>query len=351
MNKRSVGLFTLGTLMGFSASPAPGAENLYEVASWKGFAEAAITYTFDDATSNQYSIAIPLLDEFGFAGTFYPVVNWNPDWEEFQRAVHQGHEIGSHTLSHPHLSTLSYNEQIRELLLSQESINAHITGEQCRTIAYSYCDPSADSLTRKYYLAARNCQGRTEKSTPDDFMNISSIVCGEQGRILTAEQFEDIAFSAAASGGWNVFLLHGIDDDGGYSPLSSTVLRSSLEFFDLNRNRFWVSNFVNVVRYIQERDAVTITESYHYADSIGVVLHDSLDDTIYNYPLTLRRPLPEDWEWVVAIQGGKTLETVVKEKGNIQYIEFNAVPDAGLVVLYPAPVPAKKEVFTKERNF
>jgi len=33
-------------------------------------------------------------------------------------------------------------------------------------------------LCEKYYIAARGCQGKIEKSTPDNFMNISSIICG-----------------------------------------------------------------------------------------------------------------------------------------------------------------------------
>lgn len=38
----------------------------YEVATWQGFRTAAISYTFDDGCANQYTIALPMFDEFGF---------------------------------------------------------------------------------------------------------------------------------------------------------------------------------------------------------------------------------------------------------------------------------------------
>ena len=38
----------------------------YEVATWNGFREGAVTYTFDDNTPNQFTTAIPMFREFNF---------------------------------------------------------------------------------------------------------------------------------------------------------------------------------------------------------------------------------------------------------------------------------------------
>jgi hypothetical protein len=66
--------------------------------------QGGVSLTFDDGTKNQLEKAVPVLDEFGFKGTFYI----NPKGEDWQTrynawrevAVH-GHEIGNHTLTHP----------------------------------------------------------------------------------------------------------------------------------------------------------------------------------------------------------------------------------------------------------
>jgi oligosaccharide reducing-end xylanase len=311
----------------------------YEVCTWASCAEAAITFTFDDATSNQYSIVIPMFNEYDFDATFYPVVNWSPDWNQFQKAADQGHEVGSHTMNHPHLDQLTAEEQEAELKDSRSEINSRISGQKCLTIAYSYCVPSIDTLTSKYYIAARHCQGYTEKATPEDFLNISSIICGSQGSIKTTKDFVDISQSAVTTHGWNVYLLHGIDDDGGYSALSSDTLRAALEYYDKYRDTYWVANFVNVVRYIRERNAVSVRVLSSNEDTLKINIYDTLDNGIYHIPVSVRTPLPAEWDYAQAFQDGDSVGTLVKEFDNQKYLVFDVVPDAGLVEITSAEVP------------
>lgn len=334
----------LGSVTG---SYAQVVEEPYEVATWKGFTEAAITYTFDDNCANQYSIAIPMFNEFGFQATFYPVINWSPVWSTFQSAADLGHEIGSHTVTHPHLGVLSATEQDSELRSSKETVNSHITGQQCLTIAYPYCEPSIDTITTKYYIAARHCQGNIESSTPSDFLNISSIICGNQGSINSRAAFKSNVLAAAAKNGWSVYLIHGIDNDGGYSPLSSAVLRESLEYLSYNTDKYWVGTFVNVVRYIRERNSASVDEIEFSEDTIRVIITDTMNNAIYNSPITVRRPIPESWSYAAATQDGIPVETTVKEIESQKYIQFNAVPDGGIVTITPAKEPPYVQVIDK----
>jgi peptidoglycan/xylan/chitin deacetylase (PgdA/CDA1 family) len=269
----------------------------YEVATWKGSCDAAVTYTFDDGCSNQFSKAIPLFNEFGYHGTFFTVTNWSPNWTALQNAASQGHEVASHTVSHPDLSTLDATEQNTELENSADIINDHIEGLNGMTLAYPYCIPGIDSITVLYYFAARGCQGFVEPSTPGDFLNISSIICGELGDVNSTEAFQQRVDAAASSNGWCVYLIHGIDNDGGYSPLASSKLRASLEYLDANRDKFWVATFGNVARYIRERNCLTVNALEETDDTIKLELGDTLDNEIYDQPVTLRRPLPEGWKF------------------------------------------------------
>jgi peptidoglycan/xylan/chitin deacetylase (PgdA/CDA1 family) len=312
----------------------------YEIGTWCGFADAAITYTFDDATAKQYTVAIPMLNEFDFKATFFPVISWGPDWTILSSAANQGHEIGSHTYSHPHLGTLSDSMQNVELKNSQDTINCYIDSQKCITIAYSFCEPSADSITRKYYIAARHCQGTIELTTPPDFYSISSIICGANGSIKTSANFKSTADVAATSHGWAVYLIHGIDNDGGYSSLSSTELRSSFEYLDTNRNKFWVSNFKNVVLYIRERNSALVNELHDFTDSLSVEVTDTLVDSIYNLPITVRRVLPTNWEYATARQNGVDIKDTVILIDTLKYIQFDAVPDGGEVMISVAEAPA-----------
>ncbi|MGD2094806.1 MAG: polysaccharide deacetylase family protein [Phycisphaerales bacterium] len=311
----------------------------YEVGTWQGFRLAAVSYTFDDGCSNQYAIAIPMFNEFDFDLTMYPVINWSPNWAALQEAAAEGHEIGSHTMSHPYLNQLTIEQQAAELENSQKTINSNIEGDQCITIAYPYCVPSNLTLTQQYYIAARHCQGNIERTTPSNFYQISSIICGSQGAIRTPEDFNTKFERTATSNGWCVLLFHGIDNDGGYSPVPSTTLRASLEFLDAHRDVFWVSTFSNVVRYIKERNDVSVMELSCEDTSIVLQVTDTLDDAIYNYPVTIRRPLPGNWSSANVSQNEQAVDVSVVEIDSIKYVMFDVVPDRGDVVLIKAPAP------------
>lgn len=69
---------------------------------WPGAAQAAISLTFDDARSTQMDVGIPILNEYGFRGTFF--VSYHATEErltEWKAAAAAGHEIGNHTKTHP----------------------------------------------------------------------------------------------------------------------------------------------------------------------------------------------------------------------------------------------------------
>ena len=309
----------------------------YEVGTWPGFRSAAISYTFDDGCANQFAKAIPMFNEFDFKLTLFTVTNWSPNWTALQNAASVGHEIASHTVTHPYLNKMTIAQQTTELKNSQDVINAHITGRKCITLAYPYCVPSDQTLTAQYYIAARHCQGYIERSTPANFYQISSLICGNLGSVKTAADFNQKFESTATSKGWCVLLIHGIDNDGGYSPLPSTTLRESLEYLDARRDKFWVSTFGNVVRYIRERNTVSVAELSNQDNSITLQVTGTLDNTIYNYPITIRRPLPQSWTSAYVLQNGRVANASIVEVNSKKYVMFDVVPDGGDVVLSKGP--------------
>jgi len=321
--------FLVAGSVGYSQTIDPN----YEVGTWSGFRTAAISYTFDDGCSNQFAIAVPMFNGFGFKLTLYPVPNWGPNWTNIQNAAAAGHEIGSHTMSHTNLSGMSDEDQIYEYSTSQSTINSYIPGEQCITIAYPYCNVGNQTLIAQYFIAGRTCSGQIVPSIPSNFYTISSIICGSSGAVNSTSAFVSRFTSAASSNGWCVFLIHGIDGDGGYSPLSSTILEESLEYLDANRNTFWVQTFRNVVRYIKERNDVSVTESSNSGDSITLQVTDTLDNAIYNYPVTIRRPLAQSWPFANVSQNGQAVDACIVEVDSVKYVMFDVVPDGGDVVL------------------
>lgn len=331
--KCSIALFCIAALtIPDSSAYSQRIDSLYEVGTWQGFRSGAVTFTFDDGTNNQNTVALPLFDAFGFKMTFYPVINWGPNWSVLQAAAANGHEIGSHTVSHTRFGGISADSQNTELRNSQIAINSHISAQKCLTVAYPNCVVGDTSVCSRYYIAARGCSGVIVPSTPANFLNISSFVCGNLG-VNTVHDFNAKAEDAASSNGWVVFLIHAIDSESGYSPTSSDTLREVLTYLDAHRDRFWESTFVNVARYIKERNNVSVHESSFLDSTITVNVTETLNDSIYNEPVTIRRHLPQDWTWAIAVQNGLPIPDSIIEVDSAKYIMFDAVPNGGPVSL------------------
>lgn len=81
-------------ILGYAGYPQTVASS-YEVGTWPGFRQTAISYTSDDGCSGQFSTVMPMFDEFGFKLTLFTVTSWSPNWTALQNAVNQGYEIAS----------------------------------------------------------------------------------------------------------------------------------------------------------------------------------------------------------------------------------------------------------------
>ena len=110
-----------------------------------------ISLTFDDGFENFFTNAIPLLEQFNIkasvfivAGSIDSYSSWDIYKPQKQLSKEQilsisnaGHEIGSHTLSHPDLVLLSDKEITRELSESK-NILEDITGVPVKSLSFPF---------------------------------------------------------------------------------------------------------------------------------------------------------------------------------------------------------------------
>ena len=108
-----------------------------------------VVVTFDDGFRNQLDNAAPLLAEHGFSACFFLVTDLldadrdqarafcrdklhlplpvEPlDWDRATRLLEFGHEIGSHTRSHPNLTALEADALLDELESSREELSKRL---------------------------------------------------------------------------------------------------------------------------------------------------------------------------------------------------------------------------------
>jgi peptidoglycan/xylan/chitin deacetylase (PgdA/CDA1 family) len=103
-----------------------------------------IIITFDDCYADAYTHAFPLLQRFGFVGTFFlisePVDAGDPaflSWTEVEEMHAAGMRFEPHSYNHPDMRDRGFQFLVFQILAPKEAIEAR-TGEPCRFFAYPF---------------------------------------------------------------------------------------------------------------------------------------------------------------------------------------------------------------------
>lgn len=108
-----------------------------------GFERPLVTLSFDDGDSSQLEHAVFTLAQYGWKGTFYIVTSWidRPGYittEQLIRLKDTGHEISSHTVSHPRLWKYMPRFLIRSELQNSKSTLEGLCGTGINSFASPY---------------------------------------------------------------------------------------------------------------------------------------------------------------------------------------------------------------------
>lgn len=97
------------------------------------FPARSVAITFDDGCETDLLRAAPVLEQLGFAATFYVVAGWigKPGFlsaGQVRELDHAGFEIGCHSMTHPYLSDLDELGLDREIREAKDTIEQLLGG-------------------------------------------------------------------------------------------------------------------------------------------------------------------------------------------------------------------------------
>lgn len=406
-----------------------------EITKWQDGKNAAVSLTFDDGTRNQFSVALPMLNELKMPATFYvitgeiegseyhgrfigrpiqQIIKGTADtitnkenfferasaigfsgykgaltfhtnagtlfeqgkmeeayrlidsgyamirknqltrtnrsakdtnhlsWAKVKEYAAQGHEFGSHTVTHPRLAVLTEENLLWELEKSKEDIHKQL-GEtytfsaECpygtedeRVMEYAYkIFPALRNRMPEKYLAELN---RSSKDQPGSKME--EYVQWQRGAVTKTplpmmKSWVDTV--AADDNQWLVLVFHGVDGIG-WEALPGSLLKEYFEYIKQRENKLWVATFADATKYMRERMNAKV-DSKKDGDRFTVQLTHTLDPEMYNIPLTLRTYVPEDWQQVQLKQGDKTELLSTRKNDEGTFVMYRLQPNMGDAVL------------------
>ncbi len=351
------------------------------VKKWKDDKTAAFSFTFDDCMQSQYDYVFPMFEQYGFRGTFFLITGplddpWGPywrygTWPEFIEMSNAGQEMGSHTITHAHLGNLAIGDTsttgtlLYELYQSKKSIERKIPNKKCIVLAYPYSEYDNDVInyTSLFYESARaisedpvdsSLSGQDWYTVGSRVIEFDSLRNSPSDDLDELQAFYDYVDNSINQGGWGLLQAHDVIpfdsiqsaiDQGSYQPISVQWFESACQYVsDASDNGdVWVAPMGEVTKYMKERDSydyniISVTDT-----SIILNVTDTLENDIYNYPLTADIIVPDGWSAVSVFQTGFYDYTTSYIAGSNTIIETSVVPDGGHITLYKGHVTSIKE--------
>lgn len=143
--------------------------------------EKSILITFDDGYMDNYYNAFPILKELNLKATIFCITNvLDGKYYLSENAIKEmsdyGIDIQSHTVNHPNLDKLSYDDQLAEMINSKKSLEK-IINKEVYAIAYPFGDFNDDTIKAAkdagYTLGFTTKRGLSDRE--DNFLKLDRI--------------------------------------------------------------------------------------------------------------------------------------------------------------------------------
>jgi len=328
------GLSVLWALIGLLLPLRIASAQDHQITPWRDNHAGAVSLHFDDGYWSQVTNAVPLLNARGLRATFFLTTSTmdGVPWDQWRQVAAQGHEIGSHTVNHLDLTSLSDSDLRYELSESQQVINQNIPSQSCISLSYpgTVSNSHVQAVTSEYYIAARG--GWTPEGGNlnyyEDFgnfqaVNFYNVASDGDPYGVPISNVDAKLDTAIAYHAWYNIYSHTIPDDTNYF---ATILDHIVE------RDLWMGTFGEVAKYMQERIASTLSVLSSDTSAIQLDLTNSLDGLF-----TTNADDPEHSAVHLAdvdiAQGGSSTIVDSAVEGADTVVYFDAAPNNGRIIL------------------
>jgi len=239
---------------------------------WPHGTRAAVSLTYDDAIQSQIDNAVPALARHSLPATFF-LTGTSPylreHLEAYRALVAAGHELGSHTMYHPCDRGQSWVKpgfglQDYDLPRMRKELDESIQQLQDlgQKAPFSFAYPCGSTwlgethlsyvpLIEQSFIAARGVVPSVAEPRAVSFFEVP----GAMGN-ATAADLKQWVDRALSSGGWVVFVFHGVAGD--YLDVTADAHETLLAYLDVHKSSIWTEPFGRVASYIQAQSPAPV---------------------------------------------------------------------------------------------
>lgn len=325
------------------------------VTLWKDGKFAAVCISIDDNIRNDWDFWIEAGNTYGWKFTWFLIIHpyvWDiyndvsgtntsgfGTLAELSLLANAGHDLQLHgaSLSMNTLTEAGYEEH---LVLSRAKLEA-VSNKPVISFAYPKGQTESDDGTQDYasvvsqhFIAARGV-GNSTSPALIDYLDTGTVNTIAILTSLTAPQpieaafdrlFDARSFLYSQYRGWATVNFHGISSH-------TTETYETLNFLQANNDSIWVGTYTEIAKYSQQRESALLDITSVTADEIVFDLADTMDDTLFDYPLTIKLRLDPSWTGISATQDGQAVGAYIVQYAGVNYAYIQAVPDQGTVVV------------------
>ncbi len=200
--------------------------------TYQGFNRGLASINFDDGWKTAYTNALPLSQQYGFHSTQFLVTSFlnTPDYlttAQAQSLFQAGNEIGSHTVHHYDLTTLSSQQVTSELSQAKQTLE-NIFGVPITNFAspYGAYDSSVITQIRSYYGSHRSTDTNFNAKNNFDVYNIKTQIITNT---TSAAEVDSWVNSAKTNKTWLVLVYHQVDNSGDQFSTTPTQLNAQFQ--------------------------------------------------------------------------------------------------------------------------
>lgn len=178
--------------------------------TYTGFNRGLVTLTFDDGFEENVSTVLPVLDQYGFKATQCDATEYVEGIPAqvaiAQEFIAHGHELCSHTVTHPYLTQLTQAQIDTELTHSKNFLE-QISGQPVTDFSSPYGDYNVqvNNEIKKYFSSHRTTD---EGFNSKDNFNPYRLRVQNMQSTTTLAQFQEWVSKAQADHTWLILIYH-----------------------------------------------------------------------------------------------------------------------------------------------